>query len=275
MATPIGNLGDVTLRALEELAAADLIACEDTRVTAKLLAAHGISRPLAAYHEHNARRMGPVLIERLRRGERIALVTDAGTPLVSDPGLDLVRAAQAEGLAVTIAPGASAPIAALALSGLPAERFLFAGFLPATSGDRRRALAELSQVQATLLLFEAPHRLPQSLRDMAMVLGDREAAVARELTKLHEEVRRGRLAGLAEDYALAGPPRGEVVVVVAPPEAADEAGRGTAPAALDEALSQAMKTLSLRDAAAAVAAATGASRREVYRRALALLGKRP
>ena len=217
--------------------------------------------------------MGPVLIERLRRGERIALVSDAGTPLVSDPGLDLVRAAQAEGLHVTIAPGASAPIAALALSGLPTERFLFAGFLPATSGDRRRALAELSQVQATLILFEAPHRLPQSLRDMATVLGDREAAVARELTKLHEEVRRGRLETLAQDYAERGPPKGEVVVVVAPPEAADEAGQGTDPAALDEALSQAMKTLSLRDAAAAVAAATGASRREVYRRALALLGK--
>ena len=197
VATPIGNLGDITLRALETLRTADAIACEDTRVTAKLLARHKIERPLIAYHEHNARQMEPQLIGRLEAGEQIALVSDAGTPLLSDPGAGLVRAAIEAGIRVTALPGPSAALAALSLSGLPTERFLFAGFPPARSGERRRFLAELAPVAATLILYEAPHRLAESLTDMAAVFGDRPAAIARELTKLHEEVRHGSLAALA------------------------------------------------------------------------------
>ena len=268
IATPIGNLGDITVRALESLRAADVIACEDTRVTAKLLARHGIRRPLVSYHEHNAARIEPQLVARMAAGEGIALVSDAGTPLVSDPGSGLVRAAIEAGIDVTALPGPSAALAALAVSGLPAEQFLFAGFPPARSGERRRFLAGLAAVPATLILYEAPHRLAESLADMAAILGDRPAAIARELTKLHEEVRRGGLAELARRVAEGAPPRGEIVVVVgAPEQAGAEAGRG---ADLDAVLREAMTRLSLRDAVAEASAITGLSRREVYARALAL-----
>ncbi len=278
VATPIGNLGDVTLRALDILEAADVIACEDTRVTGKLRTAYGITTPMTTYHEHNAARVRPRLIERLERGEIVALVSDAGTPLVSDPGYRLVRAAIAAGVKVTAAPGATAPITALILAGLPTDRFLFAGFLPTRPGPRRRALDGLAAVDASLIFLEAPRRLAAALADMAGALGPRPAAVARELTKLHEEVRRGSLAELAAHYRAAGAPRGEAVVVVAPPQApgggpAGEHDEGPEGAALDTRLRRALARGSVRDAATEVAAATGLPRRRVYGRALALAGK--
>ena len=266
MATPIGNAGDITLRALDLLRRADRIACEDTRVTGGLLARYGIATPLLAYHEHNAARMRPLLLERLRRGETIALVSDAGTPLVSDPGYKLVRAVVEAGIPVTTLPGASAALAALVLSGLPTDRFFFAGFLPPRSAARRTALAELAGIAATLIFFESAGRLADALADMAAVLGARDAAVARELTKLYEEVRRGTVTELAAHYAAADRPKGEIVIVVGPPAAAAEASD----AAIDDALRAALATQSLRDAVAAVAAALGAPRRRVYARALAL-----
>jgi 16S rRNA (cytidine1402-2'-O)-methyltransferase len=270
VATPIGNAADITLRALATLRAADAIICEDTRVTAKLLAIHGIKRPLLAYHEHNAERMRPEIIARLQQGERLALVSDAGTPLISDPGFKLVRAALAAGLPVTALPGPSAAVAALLLSGLPTDRFLFAGFLPPKEAARKSALAELAAVPASLVFFETAPRLAASLADMAAILGEREAAVARELTKLHEEVRRGSLAALAAHYAASGPPKGELVVVLAPPAAEAPA---LSAAALDAQLAAALEEMSVRDASAAVAAATGLSRRAVYARALVLAGR--
>jgi len=268
VATPIGNRHDITLRALALLASVDLVACEDTRVTGKLLTLHGIRAKLQAYHEHNAASVRPLLLARLAKGERIALVSDAGTPLVSDPGYKLVRAAIAAGIPVGVAPGPSAVLAALVLSGLPSDRFFFAGFLPPREAARRSALSELAPIRASLIFFEAPSRLAEALADMAAVLGDRDAAVARELTKLFEEVRRDRLSALAAHYRDAGPPKGELVVTVGPPAAVE------APAAadLDEQLRAALAAHSLRDAVAAVAAATGLPRRAVYRRALALTG---
>ncbi|MSO80634.1 MAG: 16S rRNA (cytidine(1402)-2'-O)-methyltransferase [Alphaproteobacteria bacterium] len=265
VATPIGNLRDITLRALDVLAAAGTIACEDTRVTAKLLAAHGLSRPLVACHDHNAARAIPLLIGRLKDGGSVALVTDAGTPLVSDPGYALVRAAQQEGIPVRAVPGAASPMAALSVAGLPADRVLFAGFLPSRGAARRATLGELAGVPATLVLLEAPHRLPESLADMAAMLGPREAAVARELTKLFEEVRRGTLETLAAHYANTGPPKGEIVVVIAPPAATAVTGDDE----IDALLAAALRHASRRDAVAEVAAATGRPKREVYARALA------
>jgi len=270
VATPIGNAEDVTLRALRLLKAADVIACEDTRVSAKLLARHGISRPLTPYHEHNAARAGPALMERLKRGEIVALVSDAGTPLISDPGFRLVRAAIEAGHAATALPGASAVPVALSLSGLPNDRFLFAGFLPARQAARRRAIGELAGVPATLVLLEAANRLPAALIDLADGLGPRPAAVARELTKRFEEVRRGDLASLARHYAEAGPPKGELVLVIGPPAAAEAAPTSE----LDRALRLALRHMGTRDAAELVAAASGRSRRELYERALALGGGR-
>src|SRR5262245_38123197 len=201
VATPIGNLRDVTLRALEVLAAADVIACEDTRVTRRLLDHYGIATPLTPYHEHNAAAMRPKILARLAAGEALALVSDAGTPLISDPGFKLVREAAACGIAVFAVPGASSVTAALSIGGLPTDRFLFMGFLPPKSAARQAALAEVKDLAATLLILEAPSRLAASLADLAQVLGPRPAAIAREMTKLHEEVRRGTLAALSESYA--------------------------------------------------------------------------
>jgi 16S rRNA (cytidine1402-2'-O)-methyltransferase len=268
VATPIGNLADVTLRALAVLRGSDRIWCEDTRVTSRLLASYGIKKPLRRYDDHNADEMRPVILAALRHGERVALVADAGTPLVSDPGYKLVRAALAEDLPVTAAPGPSAALTALILSGLPPETFLFAGFLPSRHAARRRALAGWAGVAATLVFFEGPSRLADSLADMAELLGDRPAAVARELTKLHEEVRRGQLADLAADYRAAGPPRGEIVIVVGAPAPA-EPDRDM----VDERLRAALSAGSLRDAVARLAAETGIGRRELYHRALALRGE--
>jgi 16S rRNA (cytidine1402-2'-O)-methyltransferase len=267
VATPIGNLGDITLRAIDTLAGSRAIACEDTRVTAKLLARHGISRPLIAYHDHNAARVRPQLLARLERGETIALVSDAGSPLVSDPGFKLVREALARGIVVTVVPGPSAAIAALQLAGLPADRFFFAGFLPAKAAARRSALRELAAVPGALVFFETAPRLASALADMAATLGPRPAAVARELTKMFEEVRRDSLSALAHHYAEAGAPKGEIAIVVAPP------GDSRAAVDVDRALQEALPRLSPSAAAAEVARATGLHRRDVYRRALAL--KRP
>jgi len=265
VATPIGNLADISLRALDLLSAADVVACEDTRVTRKLLGAHGLARSLLPYHDHNAERVRPQLIERMKSGESVALVSDAGTPLISDPGYKLVREAAAAGLAVTALPGASAPLAGLVVSGLPSDRFLYAGFLPAKSAARRKSLNELAGVPATLVFLESARRLAASLGDMAQQLGPRPAAVTRELTKLFEEIRRGPLDQLAAHYRAEGPPKGEIVVVVGPPEPTV-----TGMEALDAQLAAALKTVSLRDAVAQVAAATGLPRRQVYARALAL-----
>jgi 16S rRNA (cytidine1402-2'-O)-methyltransferase len=265
VATPIGNLADVTLRALAVLRGVDRIFCEDTRVTGKLLARYGISTPLQAYHDHNAERVRPLVLAALRRAERVALVSDAGTPLVSDPGYKLVRVAIAEGLAVTAVPGPSAALTALILSGMPPDAFLFAGFLPPRQTARRRALARWAAVEATLVFYESTPRLAESLAEMAEVLGNREAAVARELTKLHEEVRRGRLADLAEHYRSQGPPRGEAVVVVGPPEPTEPDQ-----AEIDRRLREALAEFGVSDAAAKIAAETGLPRGDLYRRALAM-----
>jgi 16S rRNA (cytidine1402-2'-O)-methyltransferase len=267
VATPIGNLRDVSLRALDTLAGAGAIACEDTRVTAKLLARHGISRPLIAYHDHNAERVRPRLLERLQAGEAIALVSDAGSPLIADPGFKLVRETVARGIPVTAVPGPSAAVAALQLSGLPADRFFFAGFLPAKPTARRKSLSEIAGVPGTLIFFETAPRLARALADMAEIFGPRPAAVARELTKMFEEVRRGPLPDLARHYGEAGPPKGEMVVVVAPPD--NHPGATD----VDGALRTALARLSPSAAAAEVARATGTSRRELYRRALELKPK--
>jgi 16S rRNA (cytidine1402-2'-O)-methyltransferase len=265
--TPIGNLGDVTLRALSVLRGVDRVFCEDTRVTARLLARYDITASLDRYHDHNAERARPAILAALRRGKRLALVSDAGTPLISDPGYKLVREAIAEDLPVTALPGPAAALTALILSGLPPDVFLFAGFLPTRRVARRRTLEGWSHLEATLLFFEAVPRLTGCLADMADSLGNRQAAVARELTKLHEEIRRGRLADLAAHYREAGPPRGEVVIVVGPPEP-------TVPdhATVDGRLRAALAEFGMRDAAAKVAAETGLPRGELYRRALAIRG---
>lgn len=267
VATPIGNLEDLTLRARKTLASVDLIACEDTRVTRKLLSAYGLSTPAVAYHDHNAARMRPRLIERLKNGQSVALVTDAGTPLVADPGFKLVRAVLDAGLPVTALPGPSAGLTALLLSGLPSDRFLFAGFLPPKQGARRTALGEWRALRASLIFFESPRRLAASLTDMLSELGDRPAAVARELTKRYEEVRRGTLSELGDHYRSRGAPKGEVVVVVGPAPA-DRVAMGEEET--DALLGEALARVGTRQAAAELAERTGRSRRELYQRALAL-----
>ena len=262
-ATPIGNARDITLRALDILSGCDLIAAEDTRVTAKLLAIHGIAKPLTAYNDHNGARERPKLLARLAHGARIALVSDAGTPLISDPGYKLVRAALAEGVPVHAIPGASAPLTALMLSGLPTDRFLFAGFLSAKAGERATTLGELRDVRATLVFFESAQRLAESLAQMAEVLGDRAVVVARELTKLHEEVRRGTLAILAAQYADEAPPKGEVTILVGPPaESTPDIAK------IDALLDQALPFMPVKPAAELIAQALGIPRKGVYERAL-------
>src|SRR6266550_4066248 len=264
VATPIGNLRDVTLRALEILAAADLVACEDTRVSRKLFDHYGLSAPLLAYHDHNAETARPKIIERLAAGSAVALVSDAGTPLISDPGYKLVRAAAEAGHAVTAAPGPSSALMALTIAGLPTDRFFFEGFLPAKETARRARIAELARIPATLVLFESGPRLAATLADLAAGLGAREAAIARELTKLHEEVRRGDLHTLAADYAAGAETRGEIVIVTAPPAAEQPSA-----ADIDALLRAALARTSVKEAVAEVAAATGVPRRAVYSRALA------
>ena len=265
VATPIGNLADISLRALATLAGADLIAAEDTRHSRKLLTHYGIRAELTPYHEHNAAKERPKLIARMRAGFSVALISDAGTPLVSDPGYKLVREALEQGLPVTSIPGPSAALAALTSSGLPTDTFLFAGFLPVKGGPRRSRIEELKDVPATLLFFDTAQRLPKSLTDLAEVLGAREAALAKELTKLHESVARGTLTELAE--GLAAELRGEYVIVVAPPSAAEAL---VDDAAIVADLKEALATESFRDAVRSVAEKFKVKRSRVYELGLAL-----
>jgi 16S rRNA (cytidine1402-2'-O)-methyltransferase len=265
VATPIGNLRDITLRALETLAAADVIACEDSRVTRKLTEHYGIATPLTPYHEHNAAEARPKILARLDSGETIALVSDAGTPLISDPGYKLVRESSQAGHAVIAVPGASAVLTALTAAGLPTDRFFFEGFLPPKQIARQKRIAEIANVPATLVLFESGPRVSAALADLAAALGPREAAICRELTKLHEEIRRGDLEQLAQHYTADAETRGEIVIVVAPPGDDMESG-----ADVDELLRRALARVSVKDAVGEVALATGRPRREVYQRALAL-----
>ena len=266
VATPIGNLGDITLRGLAALAGADLIACEDTRVTRRLLDRYAISVPLTSYHDHNAESARPKLLRRLAEGAGIALVSDAGTPLVSDPGYKLVRAAQDADCRVVPVPGASALLAALVAAGLPTDRFLFAGFPPAKTNARRAMFEELAATPATLIFYETGARLAESLADMLAVFGDRPAALARELTKLYEAVRRSPLAELAEAVAISGAPKGELVVLVG----AADARPAPSEAAIDAALREALAQMSVSAAADEVSEQLGVARRAVYARALAL-----
>ena len=267
VATPIGNLRDMTLRALDVLAAADLVLAEDTRVTAKLLTAYGLKARLERCDDHASTRAAEIALERLKAGEVVALVSDAGTPLVSDPGYVVARAAAAEGLPIHPVPGPSSLLAALCIAGLPADRVLFAGFLPPRSAARRTALEELRPGRQTLVFFESGPRLRDSLTDMAQVLGPRPVAVARELTKLYEECVRGTLAELAADPRLAAP-KGEIVVVVGPGEA-ETASAADADAALSEALTR----LPPGEAAAEVSKALNLPRKPLYKRALELKGR--
>jgi 16S rRNA (cytidine1402-2'-O)-methyltransferase len=270
VATPIGNMDDITLRALDLLAAVDRIACEDTRHTRRLLERHGIKARLLPYHEHNAQHMRPAIMARLTHGETLALVSDAGTPLISDPGYKLVRQAIASGIHVSALPGPSAALMALTLSGLPSDRFLYAGFLPPKSGARRKALGELAAIDATLIFFESPRRLAATLADMADILGRRDIAVAREMTKLHEEFVRGDLTSLAAHYAGISAPKGEIVVIVGPPLAPRAA---VSDETIDARLAELLKSASVRDAASQLAAETGLARRDLYARALRLAGE--
>jgi 16S rRNA (cytidine1402-2'-O)-methyltransferase len=265
VATPIGNLGDLSPRATETLNTVNTIACEDTRVTGGLLHRFGISTPMAAYHEHNAERMRPQVLARLLAGESFALVSDAGTPLISDPGYKLVKDCVESGISVVPIPGPSAPVTALMAAGLPTDRFYFGGFLPVKTKARRDALGDVANLKATLVFFESPHRISATLADMTAVLGEREAAVGRELTKMHEEFRRGRLNDLAQHYSNT-PTKGEIVIVVT---GAPETDAGPV-IDVDDALREALKTMSVRDAADEVASISGIARREVYARALAL-----
>jgi 16S rRNA (cytidine1402-2'-O)-methyltransferase len=271
VATPIGNLRDVSFRALATLAAADAVIAEDTRVTRHLLAHYGVATPLVAYHEHNAAERRPRLLARLAAGERLALVSDAGTPLVSDPGFKLVAEAAERGATVIAVPGPSAVLAALVVAGLPTDRFFFEGCLPARSAARRQRAAELAAIPGTLIFFESPRRLAEALEDLAAVLGDRPAAVARELTKRFETVRRGRLADLAAAYAAEDAPKGEIVLLVGPPQ---EGAQATSADDLDRRLLAALQSHSVKDAASVVAGETGRPRRQVYARAIELAAAR-
>ena len=268
IATPIGNLKDITLRALDVLRTVDLIACEDTRVTAKLLHHYGIDKPTLSYNDHNGQERRPRILEALAQGGRVALVSDAGTPLISDPGYKLVKAVQEQGFHVTTLPGPSSVMAALCLSGLPTDRFLFAGFLPAKTEACRTTLRELATTPSTLVFFESAHRLPATLTSIYEILGDREAAVVRELTKLYEESRRGTLSTLIAYYHEHGEPKGEVVVVIAPPTVAQESTEQ-----LEEKLRLLLASHSVKEAVAIVAEDTGTPRKEVYSLALKLTSK--
>ena len=267
-ATPIGNAQDITLRALNVLTHCDAIIAEDTRVTSRILAIHKIQRPLHSYNENNAPRMRPKLLNMLQEGKRLALVSDAGTPLISDPGHKLVREVLEAGHAVHPIPGPSAALAGLSSAGLPTDRFFFAGFLPPKRGERRSALEALKPIQATLIFFEAPQRLSKSLVDMAEILGARDAAVMRELTKLHEETRRGTLTELEAAYADEAP-RGEITLIVGPPNKAETDFDAENPK-IDQLLTQALGYMPVAAATSLVVEATGARKRAVYSRALEL-----
>ncbi len=263
VATPIGNLADITLRAIRVLTDVDVIAAEDTRTTRKLLSHHGIGTPLVSYHEHNEAVRTPELLERLVRGESVAVVSEAGTPSISDPGYRLVEAAIEAGVAVEPVPGASAVLAALVVSGLPTDAFVFEGFLPRRAGERKRRLGSLADERRTIVVFESPHRVDACLADMVEVLGDRRAALCRELTKLHEEVRRDRLSALLGSVKRS-PVKGEIVIVVeGAPEAVPDLDAATA-----EVLERTRDGESVREATRGVADLRGVPRRALYDRVL-------
>src|SRR6266851_4273691 len=266
VATPIGNLGDITLRALQTLAGVDIIACEDTRITRRLTERFGIAAELKPYHEHNAAIARPKIRGRLAQGAAIALVSDAGTPLISDPGFKLVREACAAGHSVIALPGPSSVLTALSVAALPTDRFFFEGFLPPKETARRARLTDLARIDATLVLFESGNRVQDTLRDLADLMGTRDAAICRELTKMHEEVRRANLAELARE-AGALETRGEFVLVIGPPAA--DAQIMTADA-LDDLLRGALEHHSIKDAVAHAVELSGRPRRAVYARALEL-----
>ena len=268
VATPIGDLGDITLKALDVLTGADLVACEDTRVTRRLFERYGVTTRTTSYHDHNAAKVRPRLLAALAEGQAVALVSDAGTPLISDPGYRLVADARAQGTPVHVAPGASAVMAALCVAGLPTDTFHFAGFLPAKPGARDRAIGTLAGIPGTIVLFESVHRVTATLAALVPVFGPRDAAVCRELTKLHETVTTGTVAVLAAAFAAAPAPKGEIVLVIGPGEAVVDDGLREAD--VDSALQAAMAAMSLRDAVDAVAGAMNLPRRQVYRRALSL-----
>lgn len=264
VATPIGNLADISVRALATLAQADVVYCEDTRHSRTLVAHYAIRATLRPYHEHNAEEQRPRVLQELADGKAVALISDAGTPLVSDPGFKLVRDAAAAGHRVVAIPGASATLTALTVSGLPTDAFFFAGFLPHKEGARKNRIAALADIPATLVVFEAPTRTADALRDLAEVLGDRSAAVARELTKLHEDIVRAPLTELARRYE-AEAPKGEIVILVAPPGTRD-----ISDALIEERLAEALASASTRDAARTVADALNVPKGRVYDLALAM-----
>jgi len=266
VSTPIGNMGDLSFRGLDILKNASIIACEDTRITGKLLSRHAVDTKMTSYHDHNAARKRPKLLNIIKKGGSVALVSDAGTPAIADPGYRLVNDCIKLNYSVTATPGANAAITALIISGLPTDRFLFAGFLNSKSFQRSKELALLSTVPATLIFYESPRRLATALRDMSTTLGDRPAAIARELTKLHEEVKRGTLSELASYYSTAGPPKGEVVMVIGPPIKKTALSRDT----LDQLILKSLKNKSVRDVSAELALETGVPKRKIYMRAIKL-----
>ncbi len=268
--TPIGNLRDLTFRALDVLSSADLIVCEDTRVTGKLMKAFGLKKPMRVYNDHATERDRKNIIKVIADGEAVALVSDAGTPLISDPGYKLVREIIQDGHTVTALPGANAVLPALQLSGLPTDAFSFIGFLPARSGPRKAMLEKWQDRPGTLICYETGPRLEESLKDIKKVLGDRPAALTRELTKLYEEVRRGRLSQILEQVQAEGPPKGEIVLVIGENKAADEKAVAET---IEAQLIDALRNLSVRDAAEMVAGATGKPKKAIYMLALKLSGK--
>ena len=266
VATPIGNLGDITLRALETLAGVDIIACEDTRITRRLTERYAITAELKPYHEHNAAAARPKILERLAQGASVALVSDAGTPLISDPGFKLVREVCAAGFTVIALPGASSVLAALSVAALPTDRFFFEGFLPPKQAARRARLTELSRIEATLVMFESGNRVQETLRDLLQIMGGRDAAICRELTKIHEEVRRAPVSELAH-AADALETRGEFVLVIGPPPPGAQA---MAKNEVDDLLRASLLRDSVKDAVAHAVELSGRPRREIYARALEL-----
>ncbi len=263
VATPIGNLGDITIRALATLAAADLVYCEDTRISRRLLERYGIATKLGTYHDHNGDKVRPQFLENLENGAAIALISDAGTPIVSDPGYKLVKAVRDQGLEVYPLPGPSAPIAGLAKSGLPSDRFFFGGFLPVKQGARRKILSELSGLRATLIFFDTGNRIAATLADVAETLGARQVVVTRELTKLHEEAITGEAGALAQSI---GKQRGEITLLIAPPEGEAEISE----ADIEDALRAALADLPVGKAASKVAKQLGVSRQDLYDKAMDL-----
>ena len=266
-ATPIGNLGDITVRALDLLAAADLIACEDKRVSGKLLSYYDIKTPMISYHDHNAQTVMPRLMDELKDGKIVALISDAGTPLISDPGYKLVNECQKEGVIVTSLPGASALLCALTNSGMATDNFLFCGFLPSKTVARQKEIGKFSNIPATLIYYESPKRLVACLKDLRSVLGNRRAAVCRELTKLYEEVQKNELDELITHYENLPTPKGEIVIIVEPATKTDALVDD-----LDDALIEALKKLTVKEAVAAVTYMSGRKRKEVYKRALEISG---